>query len=130
MRCKLFGQFGFFLWVFSLVISDMVFANHSNGLHLQLPGQTIDIKKNDIEDCQIFQNGPEVAFIMLRLKPVPAEHLYKLTKKDIGQPIVWIWNGRVLSMETLQSPIDTDLTVPNLTPFETDEFKRVFKISG
>jgi hypothetical protein len=99
-------------------------ANHSKGLHLQLPDKAFDINYADIEELHVFQGGPQTASVMLKLKPVPAERLYKITQKALGKPAVWIWNGRALSVESLSLPIGQDLTVHNFTIFEAEEFKK------
>lgn len=114
----------FFLFaLFIFAIPNITFANHSNGLHLQLPNKILDIQKSDIEEFQMFQVNPQTASVMLKLKPATADKLYKLTENLIGQPIVWIWNGRVISMETLKSPINNVVTVNNFTVFEAEDFK-------
>src|SRR5947199_289435 len=106
------------LSLFSCIAS----ANHSNGLHLQLPDTTVDVPICDIEDLQVVQTGDGTALVMLRLKSEPARRLYQLTKKNLGKPAMWIWNGRVLSMQKLASPLREDLTVNNFTSFEADDF--------
>lgn len=112
--------------ILSLIVTSQVLgsANHSSGLHLQLPGQVIDIKPSSIEESQIVPLSPVSALVMITLKPDFAEKLKKQTQKAIGQTALWVWNGRVVGAETLKAPLGKDLTVPNLTAFEADLFMK------
>jgi hypothetical protein len=105
-------------------------ANHQAGLHLQLPNKLIDIRVKDVEEMQVFHRGPKFASIMLKLNRACADRLYKATQLAVGQSAVWIWNGRVLSVETLKTPIKDDLTVHNFTAFEVEDFEKAFPLSA
>lgn len=105
-------------------MSDLLFANHSTGLHLQLPEKTVDINFIDIEEVQVFATDSNHSALMLKLKPKISAQLTHLTENLVGQPVVWIWNGRVLSMEKLQEPISKDVSIFNFTPQEAEEISK------
>lgn len=105
-----------------LLASNFVSANHCDGLSLQLPGTTINIKTSDIDQAQAFKTSQDYLSIMLKLKPKLATQLTKLTEKEIGNTALWIWNSRVLSIEKLTAPIGKDLTVHHFKSSEADEF--------
>ncbi|MBA2654173.1 MAG: hypothetical protein H0U71_03780 [Gammaproteobacteria bacterium] len=109
---------------FFIISNSSAMVNHSAGLHLQLPDSLIDVKNSDIEEIQVFQTSPGSASAIISLKPSAAARLHKLTEEQVGKSVVWIWDGRVLSMEVLKSPLPKDFTVYNFTSFEADEFKR------
>ena len=110
-------------WII-LILPLLAFANHSKGLHLQLPNKTIEIKRSCIEESQICQVGPDAAAVMLKLRADFGEQLKKQTEKAIGQTALWVWNGRVVYAQTLSAPISHDLVVPNLTMLEAEYFKK------
>jgi preprotein translocase subunit SecD len=100
--------------------------NHRNGLCFQLADTTVDINKKDIEQMQVATTTPGYAVVLLKLRPSATKKLHKLTEKALGQSMIWIWNGRVLSMVTLQSPLDSDVTVSNFTSQEAEQFRSMY----
>jgi preprotein translocase subunit SecD len=99
-------------------------------LHLQVADVTVAIGQKDLEEMQVFQTGKGLASVLLKLKPTTATRLFNLTQKNIGQPVLWVWNGRVLSIQTLQSPLGEDLTVYNFTSFEAEDFSKIAGFSA
>lgn len=120
----------YFLLGIGLIQSSQAMANHAKGLHLQLPSQLIDIKATDIQTVQVFANNSNSVMIMLRLKPNKGEYLQKVTQTQLGQPVTWIWNGRVLAIETLNTPLSAEFTVCHFTPAEAEEFKKTISANG
>jgi hypothetical protein len=112
-----------FLVAVAALFCCLVWADHS-GLHVQVGDVTVAIGKKDLEEMEIFQTGKGLASALLKLKPATATRLFNLTQKSIGQPVLWIWNGRVLSIQKLQSPLGEDLTVYNFTSFEAEDFSK------
>jgi preprotein translocase subunit SecD len=100
--------------------------NHRNGLCLQLADTTVDINKKDIEQMEVAATTPGHAVVLLKLRPSATKKLHKLTEKALGQSMLWVWNGRVLSMVTLESPLDSDVTVSNFTSQEAEQFRSMY----
>ncbi len=100
------------------------FSVCANGLHVQVRDKMMDITKNDVEELQIFQSGKGVAAALLRLRPEAAERLQRLTEKNIGQQVLWIWKGRVLCAQKLRAPLGEDIAVHNFTTFEAEDFEK------
>lgn len=115
--------------VLLLLLCVPVMANHSNGLHLQLPNEVIDINRSDIDELHVFQTDAASASIMLKLKSGSADKLQKATEKALGSTAVWIWNGRVLSVEKLKQPMSRDLTVHYFKPEEAEVFRQKSNLS-
>jgi hypothetical protein len=114
--------------IFLLGINPAVASsNHRDGLYLQLPNAVVDIGAADIEELQVFSVDKTHAAAMFKLKQPIADRLSQTTKDAIGEMAVWIWNGRVLSIETLKTPIGKDLAVHHLTQFEADDLKKKFQ---
>jgi hypothetical protein len=102
-------------------------ANHQPGLHLQLQDVTVAIKRSDVEDIQVFHPNAEKASAVIRLRPKMADQIYMLTSKALGQQMLLIWNGRVVSVQKLDVAINEYLAVLNLTAFEADDLNAAVK---
>lgn len=100
--------------VLSCLIAGNVFAATSS-LHLQLPDKLIDINKQDVEQLHIFQLDRLHYGVMLKLNQKTGAKLMAETQGVIGKPVVWIWNGRAVSIEKLAARMDQDINVLNLT---------------
>jgi hypothetical protein len=112
-----------FLW--SALINNAYAV--SSGLHLQLPDKMIDINKQDVEQLLLFQVDSKHSGIMIKLKERVGEKLTAQTQGLEGKPVVWIWNGRVLSMQKLTAPMDKDINVLNLTTPEAEEISKTLQ---
>lgn len=111
--------------LFLVTISCSSFANHSKGLHLQLPDKTVDILPKDIEEAQLFKVNQNQTGIMLRLSSNAGAKLTTLTQSLIGVDVYWIWNGRVLSVQKLHEPLSTDVNIFNLTDEEAEAMAKL-----
>lgn len=106
---------------FTLSVVGVTYANHSKGLHIQLPDKTIDISTKEIEEAQQFKLDDKHFGVMLRLNSAAGTRLTQATRNLRGKDALWIWNGRAVYMQKLQAPLDTDINVLNLTAQEANE---------
>lgn len=124
--CNLF--FVISIMISGLLISQCSFAgNHREGLHLQLPETLIDFNASDIEQSLVAPIDTNHAMILIKLTEDAAQKIHLLSQKAIGQPIVWIWNGRALSMFKLESALDKDLSVGEFTTDEALQFQNFYR---
>ena len=110
-------------------MSSLTYANHRVGLFLQLPDKTVEIKKSDVEELQTFLMDRNHKGMMLKLKAPVGEKLTALTAPLIGKTILWIWNGRVISVSKLTTPLSKDINILNFTTQEAEELSNCIHLS-
>lgn len=110
-----------------LIIPVVHANNHRQGLTLQLEHQFVDIKPYEVEQLQVASKTPARAVVLLKLNERSITRLRSITKNAIGQHAVWIWNGRVVAINTLHGPLDADLAIDNFTPQEAEQFLKEVK---
>lgn len=113
------------LGIILLLIMTTGLVNHSSGLHLQLQNKTIDINKKDVEDAQTFQVDRDHFGVMLRLSAKAGQKLTTATEGLDGQQVLWIWDGKVVYIQKLIAPLNTDVNVLNLTATEAEEIGKL-----
>lgn len=108
-----------FLVFVSAVAATM---NHAQGLSLQIKDKYFEFKSNNIEQAVVTILSDKKAAILLKLKPQAASLLHSLTESAIGETALWIWNGKIICLNKLNTALDKDLTVFNIDPDEAERF--------
>lgn len=102
--------------------------NHSKGLHVELPSNTLDISSKDIEEAQVFRIDSTHSGVMLRLTAKAGARLTTATQSFIGKDVLWIWDGRAIFIQKLTAPLGTDINILNLTTQEAEEVSKLSAI--
>lgn len=118
--------------IFFLAISGFVSlalaASHRAGLYLQWHDQFFNLSRVDVEQFQIAKNpSSDQSVALIKLTPRSAKKFHQLTEKAKGEPIAWVWDGRIIALGTLHAPLEADLTIGPFTAQEAEQVRKTIE---
>lgn len=111
-----------------MLICPIAFSmNHAQGLRLQVGQNFFEITRSNTEQALVAIMPDKKAAILIKLKPEAARQLNQISQTEIGQTVMWIWNGKIIGMKKISTALDKDLTVFNFDPDEAEHFVKSLK---
>ena len=87
--------------------------------------QQVKIGPEDIEDIDVgVIHKMAMATVEFTLAPQAAQAIHNLTAANIGQSMQVRWNGTIITEDVIESPLDNEISLTNLSPQFAQDFEQ------
>ena len=87
--------------------------------------QQVKIGPEDIEDIDVgVIHKMAMATVEITLTPQATQAIHDLTAANIGQRMQVRWNGTIITEDVIESPLDNEISLTNLSPQFAQDFEQ------